>query len=186
MINARAETLATNNAFRDSFEHKRCLVPADGFYEWRAIRDDAQPFVIHRLDGAPFAFAGLWAGWKDRDDRRGPADDDDRDDRRERAHGPDPRPDAGGPRARGLGPLARPLVRGRRRAAGPPGAGAGRGPRGLSRRDARQQRPQQRPRADRSAGADPGRVPRWPEVGIETPGLFDALDARGRGPQPVR
>ena len=67
MINARAETLATNNAFRDSFAHQRCLVPADGFYEWRRDPGRRQPFVIHRLDGAPFAFAGLWAGWKDRE-----------------------------------------------------------------------------------------------------------------------
>ena len=63
MINARAETLASK--FRRTFERRRCLVPADGFYEWEK-RDDGkkQPWFIHRADGAPMVFAGLWEVWK--------------------------------------------------------------------------------------------------------------------------
>jgi putative SOS response-associated peptidase YedK len=64
-INARAETLATSPAFRDSFARRRCIVPADGFYEWRRLADGRQPFVIHRTDDAPLALAGLWSGWRD-------------------------------------------------------------------------------------------------------------------------
>ncbi|MEZ5322594.1 MAG: SOS response-associated peptidase [Microthrixaceae bacterium] len=64
MINARSETAATNRAFRYSFEHRRCLVPATGFYEWR--RSDRQPYFIHRADGEPLVFAGLWAEWHGR------------------------------------------------------------------------------------------------------------------------
>jgi putative SOS response-associated peptidase YedK len=64
-INARAETLATSHAFRDSFARRRCIVPADGFYEWRRLADRRQPFVIHRTDEAPLALAGLWSGWRD-------------------------------------------------------------------------------------------------------------------------
>ena len=67
LINARAETLATSNAFRESFAKRRCLVPADGFYEWRRDPGRRQPFVFRRVDGAPLAFAGLWSGWRDRE-----------------------------------------------------------------------------------------------------------------------
>lgn len=66
LINARAETLAESNAFRESFERRRCLVPADGFYEWRRDPGRRQPFVFRRVDGAPLAFAGLWSGWRDK------------------------------------------------------------------------------------------------------------------------
>lgn len=63
MINARAETLAAK--FRRPFERRRCLLPADGFYEWEK-RDDGtkQPWFIHRADGAPMVFGGLWEVWK--------------------------------------------------------------------------------------------------------------------------
>jgi putative SOS response-associated peptidase YedK len=68
MINARAETVATRNAFRPALEARRCLVPADGFYEWKAVpgRPKKQPMFIHRADGNPMAFAGLWERWRDR------------------------------------------------------------------------------------------------------------------------
>jgi putative SOS response-associated peptidase YedK len=64
MINARSETVAEKPAFRDALKTRRCLIVADGFYEWQA-RTSARkrPFHITRADGAPFAFAGLWASW---------------------------------------------------------------------------------------------------------------------------
>jgi putative SOS response-associated peptidase YedK len=69
MINARSETLAEKPAFRSAFRARRCLIPADGFLEWRQSASGAkgkkQPFWIHRPDGGPFAFAGLWEGWRD-------------------------------------------------------------------------------------------------------------------------
>jgi putative SOS response-associated peptidase YedK len=66
-INARAETVATKPAFRDSFATRRCLIPADGFYEWQKKPKGKLPHYIYRADGAPMAFAGLWASWRDRD-----------------------------------------------------------------------------------------------------------------------
>ncbi len=63
MINARAETIATKPAFRDAFARRRCLVPADGFYEWRPGDPTKQPYRISARDGAPLAFAGLWERW---------------------------------------------------------------------------------------------------------------------------
>lgn len=65
LFNARAETVATSGAFRDSFRKRRCIVPADGFYEWRRDATSRQPFLIHRVDGAPLALAGLWSAWRD-------------------------------------------------------------------------------------------------------------------------
>jgi putative SOS response-associated peptidase YedK len=64
-INARAETVASSGAFRDSFRRRRCIVPADGFYEWQRDGSARRPFYIHRRDGAPLALAGLWSGWRD-------------------------------------------------------------------------------------------------------------------------
>lgn len=65
-INARAETVATSGTFRHAFDKRRCLVLADGFYEWRAIEGQKtkQPMMITLRTGAPFAFAGLWETWK--------------------------------------------------------------------------------------------------------------------------
>jgi putative SOS response-associated peptidase YedK len=63
-INARGETVATNNIFRDAFQRRRCLVPADGFYEWQKHGGKTQPYAIVPEDGAIFAFAGLWERWK--------------------------------------------------------------------------------------------------------------------------
>ncbi|MBF6604083.1 MAG: SOS response-associated peptidase [Chloroflexi bacterium] len=65
LINARAETLASSNAFRDSLAHRRCIVPTDGFYEWRRADGTRQPFLIAAADGSPLALAGLWSGWRD-------------------------------------------------------------------------------------------------------------------------
>jgi putative SOS response-associated peptidase YedK len=65
MINARAETVASTPAFRHAFEKKRCIVPADGFYEWRRDGSNRQPYLIRRADGQPMAFAGIWASWRD-------------------------------------------------------------------------------------------------------------------------
>jgi len=63
MINARAETITAKPAFRDAFARRRCLVPADGFYEWRPGDETKQPYRIAARDGAPLAFAGLWERW---------------------------------------------------------------------------------------------------------------------------
>jgi putative SOS response-associated peptidase YedK len=65
MINARVETAAERPAFRGAFERFRCLIVADGFYEWRREPAGKQPFHITRSDGAAFAFAGLWSIWYD-------------------------------------------------------------------------------------------------------------------------
>ena len=63
-INARAETLELKPSFSESFERRRCLVPADGFYEWRRDKKSRQPFYFQLEDEAPFAFAGLWDRWE--------------------------------------------------------------------------------------------------------------------------
>ena len=61
MHNARSETVTTKPAFRSAFKSRRCLVPASGYYEWQKLSDGTkQPFYIHRSDGQPLAFAGLW------------------------------------------------------------------------------------------------------------------------------
>lgn len=65
LINARAETLAEKPAFRGSLKYKRCLILADGFYEWKTVegKKSKTPFFIHMKDRKPFAFAGLWDSW---------------------------------------------------------------------------------------------------------------------------
>jgi putative SOS response-associated peptidase YedK len=60
-INARSETVATTPAFRDSFARKRCLIPADGFYEWESPQEGRTPHWVYRADGHPMVFAGIWA-----------------------------------------------------------------------------------------------------------------------------
>jgi len=70
MINARSETVATKNAFRSAFAKRRCIVAADAFYEWQRIDEKTkQPTLIHRADGDPLAFAGLYERWKDAEER---------------------------------------------------------------------------------------------------------------------
>lgn len=66
-INARGESVESKPMFRDAFRKRRCLVPADGFYEWKQTAQGKQPWRIERADGAPFAFAGLWDRWQGRD-----------------------------------------------------------------------------------------------------------------------
>jgi putative SOS response-associated peptidase YedK len=67
MINARAETAADKPAFRAAFRRRRCLVVADGFYEWQKQNGGKQPFFIHMRDRKAFAFAGLWEHWEGAD-----------------------------------------------------------------------------------------------------------------------
>jgi putative SOS response-associated peptidase YedK len=67
MINARAETVAERPAYRGAFRHRRCLIPSEGFYEWRATPTGKQPYLIHRGDMPDppiFAMAGLWETWQ--------------------------------------------------------------------------------------------------------------------------
>ena len=63
LINARGETAAEKPAFRAAMKRRRCLIPADGFYEWKALGTRKQPYFIRVKSGAPFAFAGLWETW---------------------------------------------------------------------------------------------------------------------------
>jgi putative SOS response-associated peptidase YedK len=65
-FNARAETVATKPMFRDAFKSKRCLIPASGYYEWKGVPGNKQPYYFTRRDGQPITFAGLWSNWKDR------------------------------------------------------------------------------------------------------------------------
>jgi putative SOS response-associated peptidase YedK len=64
LINARAETAATKPAFRAAYRHRRCLIPADGFYEWKRESGKKQPYYLSMGDAKVFAFAGLWEHWE--------------------------------------------------------------------------------------------------------------------------
>lgn len=67
-INARSETLPEKPSFREAFKKRRCLIPADGFYEWKKeARSDKQPWYFTLRSGKPFGFAGLWETWKNKD-----------------------------------------------------------------------------------------------------------------------
>lgn len=67
MINARAETVAEKPSFRAAYRKRRCLILADGFYEWRKEADGKTPYFISLENGEPFAFAGLWEDWHAKD-----------------------------------------------------------------------------------------------------------------------
>ena len=67
MINARAETVAEKPSFRNAYRKRRCLILADGFYEWHKDADGKTPWLISLADGSPFAFAGLWERWDSKD-----------------------------------------------------------------------------------------------------------------------
>jgi len=67
MINARAETVAEKPSFRNAYKKRRCLILADGFYEWRKEGDGKTPYFISLADGSPFAFAGLWENWSSKE-----------------------------------------------------------------------------------------------------------------------
>lgn len=73
MINARAETVSERPAFRDALRRRRCLVLADGFYEWQGTGSARRPMRVVMRSGEPFAFAGIWAVWKDPDGNRIPS-----------------------------------------------------------------------------------------------------------------
>ncbi|TFE72915.1 SOS response-associated peptidase [Methylacidiphilum caldifontis] len=64
LINARAETVSTKSVFRESFKRRRCLIPADGFYEWKKLNGKKEPWYITIPDQEVFAFAGLWDHWE--------------------------------------------------------------------------------------------------------------------------
>jgi len=63
LINARGESVVDKPAFRAAMKRRRCLIPADGFYEWKAVAGRKQPYYVRAKSGAPFAFAGLWETW---------------------------------------------------------------------------------------------------------------------------
>jgi putative SOS response-associated peptidase YedK len=67
LINARCETITEKPSFKDSFRERRCLVLADGFYEWRADAGGKRPYWIHLASGAPFGFAAIWDRWEGED-----------------------------------------------------------------------------------------------------------------------
>jgi len=69
LINARSETAATLPAFRDAFQLRRCLIPTDGFYEWKRTRTVKQPYCFEMNDGELFAFAGVWDRWRGPDNQ---------------------------------------------------------------------------------------------------------------------
>ena len=66
MINARAETIAEKPSFKKAFQRRRCLILADGFYEWKKEQNRKQPYLFKLLNNQPFTFAGIWEHWQDK------------------------------------------------------------------------------------------------------------------------
>lgn len=67
MINARSETISEKPSFRNAFKKRRCLIPANGYYEWKGEKGDKEPYYITSATGELFAFVGLWERWTDRE-----------------------------------------------------------------------------------------------------------------------
>jgi putative SOS response-associated peptidase YedK len=72
LINARSETAATKPSFRNAFKERRCLIPSNGFYEWKGSKGQKQPMFFTLPDGNPFAFAGLWETWDNKGKEESP------------------------------------------------------------------------------------------------------------------
>jgi putative SOS response-associated peptidase YedK len=64
-INARSETVRTTAAFKAAYKKRRCLLPVDGFFEWKKVGKEKRPYLIGMADGEPFTLAALWENWKD-------------------------------------------------------------------------------------------------------------------------
>lgn len=64
LVNARAETLAEKPSFKNAYRHRRCLIPATGFFEWQSTQSGKKPYHIHKQDNALFAFGGVWEHWE--------------------------------------------------------------------------------------------------------------------------
>lgn len=69
LINARSETVQEKHSFREAFKQRRCIIPADGFYEWQRPEGKKQPFFFRMRDESPLGFAGLWERWEGEDDQ---------------------------------------------------------------------------------------------------------------------
>jgi putative SOS response-associated peptidase YedK len=92
MINARAETVTTAPAFKKAFEKRRCLLPVDGFFEWKKVGKEKRTYMIAMANGEAFTLAGLWENWKDPDSGEWVRTVHHHQNRRERTCGAVPRP----------------------------------------------------------------------------------------------
>ena len=163
MINARMETVAEKPAYRRAFAARRCLLPADGYFEWYPTTDltakgkpRKQPFFIRPRDLGVLAMAGVYEIWRDPGRGRGrpepvPLDGQHHHDRGRGFVGSDPRPDADDGGVRTVGRVARSTHFATRGVVGTADAGCPRAARGISRLNVGQQRAQQRPRTSRAA-----------------------------------
>jgi putative SOS response-associated peptidase YedK len=108
-INAKAETVARLPMFRDAYAQRRCILPVDGFFEWKAIKGQKarQPFAIAMKDGSPFGIAGLWENWKESGQRGMGPDVRNHHSSGQRVGSDNSRPDACDPAQGGLRPVAR-------------------------------------------------------------------------------